>query len=234
MVSHLPFSDQILGMHVGRRVKSLRRELGYTRRELAERSSISERYIGQLENGQANVSLNVLNRIVAELGTSIACVLPRSKERIRHEPLNRLLTSLQDDELEQVFRLVSSKFETHVHPGKGVALLGMRGAGKTSLGSSLSDLSGIPFVRLTQEIAQHNNMTVGELIELRGINGFRRLERETLEKLGLGVDGDEVGHSLLSVEFRAGAESDGILPGPADGGSGKVFGALGGNKILQF
>ena len=59
----------------------------------------------------------------------------------------------------------------------------MRGAGKTSLGSGLSDLSGIPFVRLTQEIAQHNNMTVGELIELRGINGFRRLERETLEKI---------------------------------------------------
>ncbi|MGI9372111.1 MAG: shikimate kinase [Hyphomicrobiales bacterium] len=183
MVSHLPFSDQILGVHVGRRVKSLRRKLNLTRRELAERSSISERYIGQLENGQANASLNVLNRIVTELGTSIACVLPRNKDRIHHEPLNRLLSSLDDEQLEQVFRLVSNKFETQQHPSKGIALVGMRGAGKTSLGSKLSELSGIPFVRLTKLIADQTKMTIGELIELRGINGFRRLEHEALQKI---------------------------------------------------
>ena len=183
MSSQIQFSDKMLGMHVGQKVKSLRRKLSITRRQLAEKSSISERYIGQLENGQANVSLNVLNRIVVELGAQITDVLPEVEHKLAHKPLSRLLGSLERDQLEQVYQTVSKTFTSPKLPSKGIALVGMRGAGKSSLGSKLSKLCDIKFVRLTHVIAENAGMTVGELIELRGEKGFRRIEREVLEDL---------------------------------------------------
>jgi len=183
MSSHLQFSDQLLGLHVGQKVKSLRRQYAITRRELAEKSNISERYIGQLENGQANVSLNVLNRIVVELGVSVADVLPGSRRKLDHEPLCRLLGSLGYEQLDQVFRFAAEKFGAPKSLGKGIALIGMRGAGKTSLGANLSSLSDTPFVQITGVIAEEAGMTLTQMVELSGLKGIRRLEREALEKI---------------------------------------------------
>jgi XRE family aerobic/anaerobic benzoate catabolism transcriptional regulator len=174
---------QMLGIQVGRKVKTLRRDRALTRKQLAERASISERYIGQLENGQANVSLNVLDRIVVELSARITDVLPGASKEISHDPLRRLLEELDGEELEKAFKLLSSNFGVKPHPRKGIALVGLRGAGKTTLGRELSGVSGIPFKRLTGMIADEAGMTMAELIELGGTNGLRRLEREVLNGL---------------------------------------------------
>jgi XRE family aerobic/anaerobic benzoate catabolism transcriptional regulator len=174
---------QMLGIQVGRKVKTLRRDRALTRKQLAERASISERYIGQLENGQANVSLNVLDRIVVELSARITDVLPGASNKISHDPLRRLLEELDGEELEKAFKLLSSNFDVNRHPRKRIALVGLRGAGKTTLGRELSGVSGIPFKRLTGMIADEAGMTMAELIELGGTNGLRRLEREVLNRL---------------------------------------------------
>lgn len=183
MTYQAQFPDQMLGIQVGRKVKSLRRDHALTRKQLAERANISERYIGQLENGQANVSLNVLNRIVAELGVQITNVLPGGGNGVVHEPLRRLLSVMDAQAQERAFDLLSAEFGSAPRPRKGIALIGMRGAGKSTLGHGLSGLSGIPFKRLSGMITDEAGMTMAELIELGGANGFRRLERKVLERL---------------------------------------------------
>ena len=133
MTYQAQFPDQMLGIQVGRKVKSLRRAHAFTRKQLAERANISERYIGQLENGQANVSLNVLNRIVSELGVQITNVLPGGGHGVSHEPLCHLLSALDTDAQEKAFDLLSAEFGFAPRPRKGIALVGMRGAGKSTL-----------------------------------------------------------------------------------------------------
>ncbi|MGI9482760.1 MAG: shikimate kinase [Hyphomicrobiales bacterium] len=181
VIAHFP--DRMLGMQVGRKVKCLRQENALTRKQLAEKTTVSERYIGQLENGQANVSLNVLSRIVGELGVPITNVLPGGNGASAHEPLNRLIGTLNAEERERAFNILSNHFSKAEKTPIGIALVGLRGAGKSTLGQGLSNLSSVPFCRLTALATNDAGMTLAELMELVGQNGFRRLEFEALKKL---------------------------------------------------
>ena len=178
---HIP--ERMLGVQVGRKVKRLRLEHAMTRKELAEKAAVSERYIGQLENGQANVSLNVLSRIVGKLGVTITNVLPGGDRVCAHEPLNRLISSLDEEELQGAYNILAGHFKKAERRPKGIALVGLRGAGKSTLGQRLSDLSRVPFRRLTALASEQAGMHLSELMELVGQNGFRRLEYEALQKL---------------------------------------------------
>jgi XRE family transcriptional regulator, aerobic/anaerobic benzoate catabolism transcriptional regulator len=133
---------------VANRVRTLREQRGMTRRALAKESGVSERYLGQLEAGQANASILLLRRISAALCASLPDLL---------------------------FQEALGK--------KRVALVGLRGAGKTTLGSLLAKRLGVPFVEVTQEIRRDSGLPVGEIIALYGQAGYRRIERKTLERV---------------------------------------------------
>jgi XRE family aerobic/anaerobic benzoate catabolism transcriptional regulator len=150
--------------------RNLRRErslLGLSRLELAQRAELSERYLAQLEAGAANPSLTVLTRLARALNTSVLALLD-------------LITLVTPNEAEDLIgrlqRLVATNRD-------GVALVGLRGAGKTTLGVLLADRLGWRFLRLTELITQRTQMPLDELFSLGGDAAFRRLELESLEQL---------------------------------------------------
>lgn len=144
---------------LGARIRSRRRDLSLTLRELAERSGVSERFLVLVEGGRANVSVVRLADIAGALGTSASELLsdqaPGAPSRA-DEPAAR---------------------------GPLVALLGLRGAGKTSIGQQASSRLGVPFVELDAQIAERAGMSLAEIFELHGGDYYRRLEREELERL---------------------------------------------------
>lgn len=170
--------DALLTARVGSAVRAARREAGLPRHALAEVAGISERYIGQLETGRANVSLNVLQKIAAALGAEIVDLLDEGQAH--YAPLSDLLSGLNEHQLRDAYGILARHFEAERQAKCGVALVGLRGAGKTSLGRALAEKLGLEFVQLTQLVTERAGMTTQELVELAGLEAFRRLEREAL------------------------------------------------------
>ncbi len=178
-----PAVDLLL-FQVGQNVRGLRRQHDLTRRDLAAAARISERYLGQLENGQANVSLNILQRLIGYFGVPMSDILPVSGDfKTAYEPLGTFISDLSKREQEEACKLLQERFGKTRRQRKGIALVGLRGAGKTTHGAKLSDLIGLPFVSLSRLVAERVGMDMAELMELSGQDGFRRFELETLTSL---------------------------------------------------
>ncbi|NNF78273.1 MAG: helix-turn-helix domain-containing protein [Rhizobiales bacterium] len=191
-------AEEQLTARVGSAVRAVRRQAGLPRHALAGAAGISERYIGQLETGRANISLNVLQKIAAALDVEITDLLVQ--EPVRYAPICGLLSGLNEQQLRDAHTVLARHFEAECQAKCGVALVGLRGAGKTSLGNSLAGKLGIRFVQLTELVTERAGMTTQELVELAGLDAFRRLEREALvalieqkEKVVLETSGGLVG-----------------------------------------
>lgn len=136
---------------IGRRVRTARGEMGMTRKELADASGVSERYLAQLEAGRGNISVLLLRKVAKTLQTSAS-------------------------------ELVAEVSAQEMSGARGrVALIGMRGAGKSTLGAMLAAEMKIPFVELDRMIERESGMKLGALFDLYGAPGFHRLERKCLE-----------------------------------------------------
>ena len=174
-------ADEQLTARVGSAVRAARRQASLPRHALADAAGISERYIGQLETGRANISLNVLQKIAQALDVEITDLL--EQEPVRYAPLSGLLSKLTEQQLRDAHSVLVRHFEGAREAKCGVALVGLRGAGKTALGRALSSKINIPFVQLTELVTERAGMTTQELVELAGLEAFRRLEREALVDL---------------------------------------------------
>ncbi|RCX31763.1 helix-turn-helix transcriptional regulator [Thioalbus denitrificans] len=186
---------------LGERVRALRARRGMTRRSLASHSGISERYIAQLESGEANASVALLWRVAEAFGITFAELLqaPDNAGALLPE-LERFLRTLDRERQAEALQLLRVRYAGHPPGAHGVALIGLRGAGKSTLGVRLAERLGVPFVRLGGLIEELGGMPVGELFSLRGQSGYRRLERQALE---LAIDRHpravvEAGGSLVS------------------------------------
>jgi XRE family aerobic/anaerobic benzoate catabolism transcriptional regulator len=144
---------------VGARIRSRRKDLSLTLRELAERSSVSERFLVLLEGGRANVSVVRLADIAQVLGTTASELLSESTTE------------------------APARLPGHGARGPLIALLGLRGAGKTSIGEQAAARLGLPFIELDARITERAGMSLAEIFELHGGAYYRRLEREELERL---------------------------------------------------
>ncbi len=169
---------------VAQRVRTTRSRRGLTRKNLAHHSGISERYLAQVENGEANVSLALLARIAEALGVSIDSLLPIGDNcAIGHERLGKLIDLMDADTREKAYQVLTEAFgEPRGETRTGVALIGLRGAGKSTLGEHLARHHKVPFVRLDEVISQLAGLEMGELISLTGQSVFRRYEAEALQK----------------------------------------------------
>ncbi len=154
------------------RVRARRKELSLTLRELAERSGVSERFLVLLEGGRANVSVTRLDELGRALGTSASALIAAEPG---HEE-----------------SALARRGEARAHRGEGaqggprrplVALLGLRGAGKSTIGERAARRLGLPFVELDAGVIERAGMSLGELFELHGSDYYRRLEREQIERL---------------------------------------------------
>ncbi len=173
-----------LGQEVGRRVRAIRSRRGLTRKDLARHSGVSERYLAQLELGTANISLGLLSRVTIALGEPLGSLLPPEERAcIKFAPLGDLISTFSEDVQQNAYRMLLETFTGKATSCKGVALIGLRGGGKSTLGAGLAEQFGIRFLRLHSLIEDLAGMDVGELISLTGQTVYRRLEREALQQV---------------------------------------------------
>jgi len=166
-------------VRVGNRVRACRNRLNLSRRELSERSGVSERYLAQLEAGSGNVSIVLLKRIADALSIPIAPLVDDGQD----SPLARLVTSYfgaPTNLRAQAIRLLDPSGNTELK-GRKFALIGLRGAGKSTLGRRVGTALGFQFKELNSLIVQTSGMQVSEIIDLYGQEGYRRLEKRAME-----------------------------------------------------
>lgn len=173
---------------VGDRVRSLRRQAGLSRKRLAAAAAVSERYLADLETGQANASVGLLARLADALSLDVACFLPPPRRSIEASPLTKsapshlaeLVASLSAAEQSILAPLIECWLGDRRRDRKGIALLGLRGAGKTTLGTVFAERHRLPFVSITREIEKRAGMNLADLFNLGGPDGYRALENEVI------------------------------------------------------
>ena len=171
---------------LGDRVRDLRSRKGMTRRAVAVAANVSERHLANLEYGIGNVSVLVLLQVSQALQCSLAELLgdmtTRSPEWLM---LRELLAPRSESDLRRA-RLALTELLGEAPKGDGrqhkIALIGLRGAGKTTLGQRLARDLGYPFVELSREIEQFAGCPISEIHNLYGANAYRRYERRALEE----------------------------------------------------
>lgn len=178
-------TDAYLQM-LGGRLRHLRAQRGMTRRVLADRSGVSERHIAQFEGGSGNISILLLRRLALALGSDTGTLAEQRAERpIELVLLEQTLSRLPPEKFSAARALLLEHFgqaAPHLRSSR-IALVGLRGAGKSTLGRKLAALRDIRFVELDREIEREARMELREIFELHGQAGFRRLERSTLHAL---------------------------------------------------
>jgi len=170
---------------LGQRVRTMRALRGMSRKVLAKVSGISERYIAQLESGKGNVSIVLLRRVSGAMGAHVEDLIP-SSDPVQDWPVIRdLLRKASPAQIAQAKDvLAGGATSTHKRPAfSGIALIGLRGAGKSTLGKRLAEKIGWKFVELNKEIERQNGLSVAEIINLYGQEGFRRMEQAALGQL---------------------------------------------------
>jgi XRE family transcriptional regulator, aerobic/anaerobic benzoate catabolism transcriptional regulator len=171
---------------VGRLVRLARAKRGATRRQLAQDSGASERYLAQIESGQGNPSVIILKSIADALDVPIIELLPRMNGRsaaMAH--VLDLIARLPPSELPAVAELIASRAQAD-HAGdraRRIGLVGLRGAGKSTLGQMLARALGCPFIELDRLVEQDYGARIPDLIEMAGLATFRRYERACLERV---------------------------------------------------
>jgi XRE family aerobic/anaerobic benzoate catabolism transcriptional regulator len=170
---------------VGKLVRRGRAKRGVTRRQLAGDSGISERYLAQIEGGQGNPSVIVLKAIADAFEMPVADLLPADGTRAAISGIAERLARLPQSEWPAVAEMIEQRVHDHARADRKhrIALVGLRGAGKSTLGKMLAEKLGYPFVELNRVVEQEYGASVSMLIEMSGVNTFRRYERKCLERV---------------------------------------------------
>jgi XRE family aerobic/anaerobic benzoate catabolism transcriptional regulator len=170
---------------LGQRVRTMRALHGMSRKVLAKVSGISERYIAQLESGKGNVSIVLLRRVSNAMGAHLEDLIPATEPAPDWPVLRDLLRKATPNQIAQAKEVLSGNGASAQRrmAFAGIALIGLRGAGKSTLGKMLAKKIGWSFVELNKEIEAQNGLSVAEIIALYGQEGFRRMEQAALGQL---------------------------------------------------
>ncbi|MCP3970841.1 MAG: helix-turn-helix transcriptional regulator [Rhodobacteraceae bacterium] len=180
-----PVDEAVAGLiaQVAERVRKARELKGIPRRVLSEKSGVSPRYLAQLEAGAGNISIGLLERVARALDHKIEWFVgqedPWTSDALRVAGLYRLA----DRKVRQSVLQLLSPAAPEVQRARRVCLLGLRGAGKSTLGRMAGAKLGVPFVELNREIEEHSGMPVAEVQALYGQEGYRTLEAQALQRV---------------------------------------------------
>ncbi|HVZ43757.1 MAG TPA: helix-turn-helix transcriptional regulator [Ramlibacter sp.] len=169
---------------LGARVRAWRARRGMTRKQLAADSGLSERFLADVESGRGNVSINSLEGAARALNLSLLDLL-QDAPRPALARAQGLLARLDDAQLDRACSLLASTFGLADAQGRErrIALIGLRGAGKTTLGAQLAAQRGVAFVELDREIEREAGTSMNEILLLHGQSGYRRYERRALLRI---------------------------------------------------
>ena len=171
---------------LGERVRNLRARRGMTRKAVALAAEVSERHLANLEYGIGNASYLVLSQVAGALQCSLAEL---NGDFTTESPEWLLIRELLEHRDEATLRRARIAIGELLGTGGGnaprsprVALIGLRGAGKSTLGQMLADDLDVPFVELSREIEKLAGCSIAEIQALYGMNAYRRYERRALEE----------------------------------------------------
>jgi len=170
---------------LGERVRALRARRGMTRKALALAAGVSERHLANLEYGIGNASILVLLQVAGALQYPLGDLISDTGSGSTELLLIRELLEHRDEAtLQRVRVMIGEMLGTGgaVERSTRVALIGLRGAGKSTLGQMLAEDLAFPFVELSREIERFAGCSVSEIQALYGINAYRRYERRALEE----------------------------------------------------
>jgi XRE family aerobic/anaerobic benzoate catabolism transcriptional regulator len=171
---------------IGRLVRLGRAKRGVTRRKLALESGISERYLAQIEGGGGNPSVIVLKAIAQAIDVPIIALLPHQNGAgAAFDQILDLLARVPAGELPGIAAHIKGRLAAgSVSDRAGrIALVGLRGAGKSTLGRRLAKHLGVPFLELNRVIEEDYGASISVLIEMSGLNTFRRYEYNCLQRV---------------------------------------------------
>jgi XRE family transcriptional regulator, aerobic/anaerobic benzoate catabolism transcriptional regulator len=169
---------------LGERVRTLRNQRGMTRKALAGHAKVSERYLAQLEAGLGNGSIVLLRRISRAIGLPVTQLVNEGAE----PPLDLVLLSqflerLSPPALAEARDMLLRHFSEPSDDARRrrIALIGLRGGGKSTFGALLAERLGVPFIELDREIEKRSGASLSEIFDMFGQETFRRAEREALD-----------------------------------------------------
>ncbi len=169
---------------VGHLLRRARAKRGMTRAQLAHQSGASERYLAQIEGGQGNPSVVMLKSIADALELPLIELLPRANgEGAAMAHILDMLARMPATELPAIAELIAKRAAEESDRGSRIALIGLRGAGKSTLGQRLATELGFPFIELDRLVEQEYGAHIPDLIEMAGLATFRRYERSCLERV---------------------------------------------------
>jgi XRE family aerobic/anaerobic benzoate catabolism transcriptional regulator len=157
-----------------------------TRRQLANGSGASERYLAQIESGQGNPSVIILKSIADALDVAVSELFPRpGGAGAAFAAVFETLARLPPSELPAIKALIEQRAAaaSDSERARRIALVGLRGAGKSTLGRRLAVELGVPFIELDRFVEQDYGASIPDLIEMAGLATFRRVERACLERV---------------------------------------------------
>lgn len=169
----------------GNRIRGERARRGMSRKLLAHHAGISERYLTQLESGKGNVSVLILRHIAAALGLPLSRLFEDEPLSPEMTLVRQFLARLTPEQLSEVYASLTSTFadDAQVLRNGRIALVGLRGAGKTTIGAAAAKELQVPFFELDKEIERLSGTTLGSILELYGQQAYRRYELQALQEL---------------------------------------------------
>ena len=169
---------------IAQRIRSARARAGLTRKQLASASGASERYLATLEAGNGNPSVEMLMAIAEALNIAMAELLPMGGEQdLVVSQAASQVRRLPPGRVREALAWLGKPGHGSGDKGQRISLVGLRGAGKTSLGKALAQRMNVPFFEISKEVEQRYGGSIAILMEINGPAALRRYEAEVLDEI---------------------------------------------------
>jgi XRE family aerobic/anaerobic benzoate catabolism transcriptional regulator len=177
-----PDEKNLLLAGIGAQVRALRTDAKLTVKDFAQRADLSPRFVIQLEGGRGNISIAGLARVAAALGRPLHDLIPPTySDYSSRAQLWRLLSRCSDNDLQEFQQWIAHRVGEPAP--QFIALVGLRGAGKSTVGPMLAARLKVDFIELDALIEEAATMSLSEIFAIHGEEYYRRLEREILAKV---------------------------------------------------
>lgn len=183
-----PDAAALLIARLASRVREVRKAQGLPRRVVSERSGVSPRYLAQLEAGEGNISVGLLQRVATALDVKIEVLLSENAPWDREIQRIAALYRQAPPGVQQGVRGLLAPQNPAVLRAGRICLIGLRGAGKSTLGKLAGEALDVPFFELNSEIEGQTGMPLAEVMAFYGQDGYRILEAEAVERIVLQND----------------------------------------------